>query len=373
MLRWGFLLLLLLFSTAVAASADSLTQREWMEQLSDSLGWGYGLPDDPVADDYIALLSGERTLQVEAEENHRRSDRVAIKRLTNYGMYSGSGWVSGRKEIVDLHIAVLIPHNGRYQLSAATRLPGVKFAVAGQEFAATAGNRFTYQALGEVNLLAGPTEILVTLPPNAGIDYLRLFAPPLPSIAPLQGWQPEHRLDAADLALTTLQALDLVATLPLSGQKQTFEAESAVQQEGVEVTNDRHLGVPSGRAWVRARHLATTWQLPLSLSQPGCYQLVLRGRSHEPIQIALPGILVGQVEFGQALTNHSFGNFCLPQGEQVFVFDLPPWAGIDSLELHELDISQATVIRLLGLSAGQTAVDRQVINEILQLLSSLTH
>ncbi|WP_303720250.1 hypothetical protein [Malonomonas rubra] len=64
-----------------------------MEQLTDSLGWGYGLPDGPEAEDYIALLFGRPNIFIEAEDKHLRTDHVAVKQLTNYGQYRGSGWV----------------------------------------------------------------------------------------------------------------------------------------------------------------------------------------------------------------------------------------------------------------------------------------
>jgi hypothetical protein len=344
-----------------------------MEQLTDSLGWGYGLPDDPLAEDYIALLSGVRNLHVEAEDNHRRSDRVAVKRLSNYGKYSGTGWVSGRSEPVQLHLDVLVPHNGRYQLSATTRLSSVRIKVAGQEFVGSAGNKFSSQDLGQVDLVAGPTEILVTLPPNAGIDYLRLSAPPLPVIAPLAGWQPDRPLKIPDLALTMLQALDLLSTLPVADQINRIEAESAALQSGVQLSRNRHLGVPSGQGWIRAGHQNAAWQLSFSLRQPGCYQLSLRGISNTPVRVVLDDLIETRVEFGPALKSKSLGVYCLPEGELTLELELPPWAGIDSLEIRGFDISQASVTRLLGLPLTDDGVDSRTVNELLQLLSSLTY
>lgn len=372
MFRWGLLFLLLWFSSIAPVSAAELTQRDWMEQLVDSLGWGYGLPDDPVTGDYIRLLSGVRRLHVEVEGHYRRSDRIAVKHLTNYGKFSGTGWVSGRGEVVQLHLEILVPRNGRYQLSAVTRLPGVRLELAGQSFVASAGENLTYQELGQVGLVAGQTEVIVTLPPNAGIDYLQLNAPPLPVIAPLNGWQPDRRLETTDLALTMLQALDLLVTLPVTGLLRQVEAESAGLQDGVQVTHDRYLGVPSGNAWIRARNLETAWQLPFTLQQPGCYQLFLRGSSRTPVHVELVGILEKRVVLGPALESYPLGNYCLPRGKQLLELDLPPWAGIDSLELRQLDVSPATLTRLLGLPDMPTGIDRQVVNELLQLLSSLT-
>lgn len=372
MFRCGLLLLLLLLGSVVVVGATDLTQRDWLEQLTDSLGWGYGLPDDPVAENYIALLSGERNVFIEAEENHRSSDLVAVKRQTNFGPYSGSGWVSGRREPVQLHLDFLLPHNGRYRLSMATRLPGVTVRLAGQEFVASAGAKLTRQDLGTVDLVAGPVEAVVSLPPDAGIDYLQLSAAPLPRIAPVAGWQPERSLQTVDLAVTMLQSLDLLSTIPRSGRVFVVEAETAGSQAGVRATADRHLGVPSGGQWMRSGHLTTAWHFPVSVPASGCYQLLLRGSGNAPVRIESAGILQAQVEFGSALNNVLLGNYCLPQGEQVFEVEFPPWAGLDSLEMHELDTRAETLSRLLGLP-DEREIERETLNELLQLLSRLTH
>lgn len=372
MFRLGLLSLLWLLVVVTSVNAEVLTQRVWMEQLIDSLGWGYGLPDEPETEDYIALLSGKRQLHIEAEDHHRRSDLVAVKRLTNFGEYSGSGWASGRREPVQLHLDVLIPHNGRYRLVAATRLPGVAFSLAGQEFVADAGSDFQRQDLGMVNLTAGPLEIVVTLPPDAGIDYLQLTASPRSAIAPLAGWQPDARLQTVDLAITMLQALDLLSTVPPLGSVQITEAESAPSQEGVDRSTARHLGAPSGGRWVRAGHNGTAWRLPVAVGESGCYQLLLRGSSDEAVAVSVPGVLEAQVDFGSALNDVALGRYCLPQGEYSFDLQLPSRAGIDHLEMRALDTSKTTLVRLLGV-AGEGDLQTAFVNELLQLLSSLTH
>jgi hypothetical protein len=361
-------LLLLLLQTTVCVA--EVTQREWLEQLVDSLGWGYGLPDNPETEDYLALLSGQRKLLIEAEDHHRQSDRVARKRQTNFGQFSGSGWLSGRREPVSLHLDILIPHSGRYRVAAATRGAGVQLQIAAQQFVASAGKQLTTQELGFVELEAGLLEIKVQLPPEGGIDFLHLEAEPLGEIAPLGGWQPDRQLTIADLSLTLLQTLKLLELLPATDNVVVVEAESAQMSAGAQVSDDRHLGAPSGGRWVRAGNQQTDWQLPVRVQQPGCYQLRLIGSGSAPVAVG-SGLFARRLEFGSALNTVELGRFCLPQGDFSLAMQLSPRSGIDRLEMHRLATDDQTLRQLLGVSAEQQFVTQQTLNDLLQLFANL--
>ncbi len=371
MIRCWFLALALFLLTVPVCAAE-VTQRDWMVQLSDSLGWSFGLPDEPQDEDYIALLSGERSLRLEAEAVDQPTDLVAVKRFTNYGDYSGKGWVSGLRKTTQLKLPFLLRHSGRYRLAATTRLPGVRLQLYGKEYVLEGGPLFARQDLGEINLPAGQMEFIVDLPPQSGLDFIELLAPPRTAIRPINGWQPQQALSAEVLALTTLQALDLLKFLPETAARQTVEVEAISRQTAVPKTRDRHLGAPSGGVWLRAGNQAGKMTLPLRVSQAGCYRLVIRGSSEQPVSFDLPGRFSEKLNFGKSLTRKAVDPFCLAEKQLELQVILPAWAGLDRLELTRLDSGQKQLLRLLGLPKEQTQVTVELMNEVLSLLTRLS-
>ncbi len=367
-----FLLIFLLpFSTFAAVE---ITQREWMAQLTDSLGWAFGLPDEPEDEDYLQLFAGERVVRLEAETDHLSSDLVAVKRYTNFGEYSGEGWVSGLIKPTKLHLRFLLRHKGRYKLAVASRMPGLKIQLAGQEYSVDGQENITRKELGEVDLTAGQIEIVVILPPQGGIDYIELIAPSLPRISPLGGWQPDQPITVSELALTAAQALNLQAYLPLVDKVKVFEAETVVtSQDGVYSSRDRHLGTPSGNAWLRSGNQHVKIAMPVRVTTAGCYQFTLRGSSDEAVSIELEGLLSDEINFGHALKTVELGYYCLPKQTLELKIDLPQWAGIDMFGLARQESSAANIVRLLGLPVEPVSPDRELVNELLELISSLTY
>lgn len=372
MIQQGLLTLMLCLLPIATLAAD-LTQREWMEQLVASLGWEYGLPDKPQDADYIRLLSGERNLRIEAETDHRETDRVAVKHYTNYGEYSGSGWISGTRKPTKIHFDILLRHSGRYQLAVAARMPGVTIELAGRELVTVGDDFFARHELGSLVLAAGQAQIVVTLPPNAGIDYLELSAPAMTKISPLAGWQPAEPIQKADLALTCLQVLDLITVLPPTKHKLQIELEMAPKTAGVSISSARHLGVPSSYSWLRTGNQPALVEMPVTVPEAACYQLSMRGSSDQPTGIQFGNYFSKEIRFGHALSSQELGSYCLPRGTLNLELELPAWAGADLFELRKYDTSAASLALLLGLSSEQQLLDQQVINELLELVSGMIH
>ncbi|HEY5673559.1 MAG TPA: hypothetical protein VIR78_07635 [Malonomonas sp.] len=370
MIQRGLLTLCFWLLPFAVLSAD-LTERQWMEQLVSGLGWEYGLPDEPQDEDYIRLLSGERSVWFEVETSHRKTDRVAVKHYTNYGGFSGSGWVSGFRQPTEIHLDFLLLHSSRYDLAIGSRLPGIRIAVAGNEFTAPGGDSFDRHELGAVDLPAGPTGIVITLPPNAAIDYLQLQAPAFAKIAPLGGWQPDRPIKTADLALTGAQLLDLLALLPSAQQALLLEMETAATVTDAQRSSAAHLGVPSSSFWLRSENQPARIATQVAVPQAACYQALLRGSGTEPALVRLEGAFSKEVRFGSALTTRSLGSYCLPKQKLKLEIQLPAWAGVDLFELRQYDTSATSLARLLGLSSEQLLLDKQVVNELLELMSGM--
>jgi hypothetical protein len=252
-------------------------------------------------------------------------------------------------------------------------MPGIKLQLAGREFSVKGTDQFARQDLGEIDLPVGPTEIVVDLPPQAGLDYVELLASPVATIAPLGGWQPDQPLAVEDLALTVLQVLGLQAFLPAGSPGKLFEAEAVAAGQGLQQIRNRHLGVPSSGAWLRAGNQPVAVKVVIPPVESACYRLQVRGSSLQPVEFSLPGLLRQEINFGEALTTRSVGDFCVNNGSLELQVDLPAWAGLDSFELVRLDSSRARLLALAGLTDRSVALDSALINELLELVSSLTY
>lgn len=348
------------------------TQRDWLVNLVDGMGWSFGLPDQPQDADYLRIMGGERLLRVEAEASKLPTDAVSVKEYTTFGAFSGEGWVSGIATPTTAHLRFLLPWSGTYQLSTSLRLPGHRIAIDGLTFTADGQEQFTRVALGEVELAAGEHEAVIALPANGAIDYLELQAPPLAPIRPLAGWQAEQPLSLDDMAVTTARVLGLEALLPPAGEVTLVEAESAGDQEGAEITDIRHLGEPSGGGWVRAGASGAVLRLSFAPASSAAYHLSLRGAAGQPV----PGVINDRdhftAHFPPYLQDSAIGTFFLETGENAITLQLPPRAGIDSLSLERRRSEGADYRRLIGLPAGTPAPPTEAdIDLLLSLLAAI--
>ncbi|PLX95276.1 MAG: hypothetical protein C0621_03900 [Desulfuromonas sp.] len=367
----SFSLLLLFLLFGAEATAAGLNQRDWLINLVDTLGLSFGLPEEPNDADYLRLVSGERSLRIEAEDHHQREDYVSVNTFRSFGKFSGDGWVNGVSKPTTAHLRFLLPHGGTYQLSARLRLPGHQIELGGKHFSTdAAGNHFSDIPLGEVTLSAGEQEAVLYLPPNGSIDYIELTAPNLFPIAPRYGWDLDASLTADDLAITTLRALNLERFLPITPQAMICEAEETSEPCGSRKTTIRHLGAPSAGAWQRAGNAATTVKLSFESPQRGICLLELRAEGKQPITLTLNGKQRFEKTFPPYLKTERLGVAPLEEGEQHVTVALPPRGGVDALFLTPLDSSAQSYLQLAGLSEKEpTASD---VNSLLTLIARLS-
>ncbi len=370
MMKKWFLLLLCGLLPFYAQAETGISQRTWMEQLVYSLGWSYGLPDKPEDVDYLRLLSGVRRIRVEAEESRQRFDRVSVKSFSNFGSFSGSGWLSGISVPTQAHLRFTLPHGGLYRLRARAYLPGHRLELAGKSFEFDGKDRFASIELGEVVLEAGETEILIELPPGGGVDYVELSAAPLGPIAPEGGWQPELPLSAAAAARTLVQALGLQGLLPASGRRLNLEVES-MPHPGLILTGVRHMGAPSGAGWLRGGNRPTTLDFSLLPPAPGCYSLRLRALGDAPLEASIEDLFTQRIDFEPYLSERDLGSFFLPQDVLQLSVVLPPRGGVDRLELVERRSSAADLKRLVGLPVDAERLSELQVNDLLALVVRL--
>lgn len=365
------ILMILAGGAETAGAAAGPTQRDWMVNLVDSMGWSFGLPDQPRDSDYLRILEGERSVRIEAETSGRPTDVVSIKNYTTFGAFSGEGWISGIATPTIAHIRFLLPLSGIYEVTAALRLPGHRISIDGQVFMADGNNNFTHVSLGKVELGAGEHDAEINLPANGSIDFLQFQADPLPPIRPPGGWQPDRPLSLDDLAVTAARALGLEAILPPSNETILIEAESAGTFSQASITDIGHLGAPSGGKWVRSEATGGIVRLDFAPPFPAVYRLSLVGAAGQPTSGTLDERVRFVAEFPSYLKKATIGTFFL-EGESTLRVDLPPRGGIDVLILEKRKSEGIDYRRLVGLPTDVDSPPSMAqIDQLLSVLAAI--
>lgn len=357
--------------TGVPRAETGLSQRQWVVSLVEALGWSFGLPDSPQDLDYHRLLDGSRQWRIEGEESFQPGDAVSVKTFETFGPYSGSGWLNGLSGRTSATLRFLLPHGGRYRLSAALRRPGHRITLVGRTWEADGPLEFGRVVLGEVELIAGMQEVLIDLPPDGSFDYLELSAPEQSLIEPLGGWRFEQSLAAEALALSVIQLLQLESVLPPTPESFIIEAEDAVFRQGAEPTEVRLLGEPSGRLWLRAGNLAGEIRLDFSLPRPGIWTLSLRGAGETPIPARLDERRTLNYPSPGYLQERALASVLLAEGNHSLQLQLPPRTGVDYLRLDRRASQGEDYRRLVGLPTEGALPDPTQIDRLLALLAAI--
>jgi len=364
-------LLFWLALTGVPRAEPGLSQRQWVVSLVESLGWSFGLPDNPEDQDYHRLLDGRRQWRIEGEESFQPGDAVSVKTFETFGPYSGAGWLNGLSGRTTATLRFLLPHGGRYRLGAALRRPGHRITLGGRTWEADGPLEFGRVELGEVELTAGMQEALIALPPDGSFDYLELSAPERAPIEPLGGWRFEQALDADLLALSVIQLLELEAALPPTPESFIIEAEKAVYRQGAEPTDARLLGEPSAGLWLRAGNLAGEVRLDFPLPSPGIWTLSLRGAGETPVSARLDERRTLLYPSPSYLQERALGSALLAEGKHSLLLNLPPRAGIDYLRLARRASRGEDYRRLVGLPTGGASPNPAQVDRLLALLAAI--
>lgn len=358
----------LVLCTLSASYAAELTQRDWMITIVDTLGWTYGLPDEPQDPDYINILSGNRELRFEAEDVYSRdTDNVSLMAFRNFGSFSGEGWLHGTREPTDVHLNFTLPVAGTYLIKAHLRQSGHQFKIGDKVATGDADQNFTVVTIGTFRLEPGSQEIIVSLPANGSIDYISLTAPNLAMITPDGGWQPEASLTWEAINTTLLQLFKLVDVFPLADEDITIEAEEHLQP-GTRVVTIPHLGRPSAGKWLRAGPLDAEVRIPVTFSKSGFYDLKLRAMGN-PLNIVIGGHHEINLTAKAYLDNYTISGLHFMAEKSNISVTLPPGGGIDQLSLTRRQVDAGLTTTLLGLNATASPSTRDL-DTITTLLAS---
>ncbi|WP_305041204.1 hypothetical protein [Geoalkalibacter sp.] len=342
-----------------------------MRSLVDGLGLSFGLPDQPEDEDYRRILSGRRNLRIEAEETLDPDSLVSIKDFTNFGEFSGSGWVSGIASPTTARLEFVLPLAGDYRVKAVIRLPDHVIRLDGKEFSVSGENLFTPVDLGILPLDAGMLEVELRLPPNGAIDYLEFQAVDLPEIAPIGGWQPDRPLGRVDLAVTALQALGVDHLLPRAAPDLALEAENAEDPGGATVVTTRYLGAPSGGRWLRATTTNAEVLLSFSITHPAFYRIDLIGAGSLPAGVRINEGRQRDIAWPSYLAPASAGGVYLERGRHQLKVLLPPGSGFDLVHLRGLRSRPEDLASLAGMGGFPEVPHVAELDALLALLAAL--
>lgn len=360
-----------LLSVATVCASETVSQRQWMISLVDILGRSFGLPDQPRDDDFLKILDGSRQFSIEAEETLEQTSRASVQAYETFGPFSGTGWVGAASEQANLRLRFNLLLAGTYRATAVIQSAGHHIRLGNRSLGMDGGAAFTPVELEEVELNAGPIEIELSLPPNGAIDRIDFFAPALRKVVPPRGWDPEAPLSTDVLASTLAKAALIDDLLPTVSSPRTIEIESASDLGAARVSGERHLGEPSGGAWVRAAASATEVNIPFKLEQGGTFHLALTHLGDQPITGTLNERHPLSLPPAPYLQKASMGTFSLSPGNNLLQLFLPPGCGADVLTLEQLDTSAKAYRELTGLTAVGDTPSPAEVDRILKLLITL--
>jgi hypothetical protein len=352
-------LLFSLVSTTTAAEVSApvaITQLDLAKRLIDTFGWSEGLPENPVDKDYLAILEGNRTFRIEAEDAFdRQSDAVSVRDTPLFGTFSGGGWLSGTSTQTAVHFRVFMPLSGNYTLKASARGNEQLWSIAGRAFKVSFGDQLQERNVGKVFIPSGFIEFNTLIPPEAGIDYILLTAPAYTAIGPSAGWDFKSPLTAAALAETAASILGNEALLPddTTFAKITIEASTATLSAGAQITEVQVYGKPVATKWVRAAQVPATVTIPVAIDKTGVYRLRVRCMGGE----VTGGFAAAKVTLPARpfLDWIDFGTFRLQKGTRTLELQLPPSAGADLVEISRKVSTSAEYLAINKITGKEDA------------------
>ena len=347
-----------------------VTQRDLITGLVESLGWSFGLPDEPEIEDYLTILNGRRVFKFEAEDIVIPSADapLAPKEINSFGPFSGKIWMRAPAREIEPELSFLLPISGNYDIRAALTKPGYRFRINDTEFSADGIQDFSLVTFGQAELTAGQQSAVISIPSRGGIDYLLLEAPPVPTIAPQNGWKPDAPLTYDNLAWVITRTFNLFPSLRKKDAPEiVIEAEEAPAPTGAVCCEDRYKGTFS-EEWIKTGVSGGDYSHLFNIEKEGVYDLYLNVLGRAPINGLINGKDVFSISPLPYFTTILAGSFSLEKGTNQIDITLPGRAGLDQFILLPRASGSADFLRLTGLPPGQNPTTEDL-DRILGLLA----
>ncbi|GAB4300703.1 MAG: hypothetical protein Fur0034_13610 [Desulfuromonadia bacterium] len=325
--------------------------REFAYRLVKGMNLAQALPKKPVESDLFAILSGERSRTVEAEDSYDpKRDQVTFRSFNVLGKFSGRGWLIGTSEKTSVNLRTIILRSGTYRVTLRGTRKGHLLSIGGKAFTADCDDsRLTDVEAGTVFLDAGPLTFSDILPPDGVIDMVRLTASPLPPIEPFNGWRPGDEItygEAAEVAAMLMREDFNPPVDPTTPPVTTPLVGAISLPEGTTQTTATIYGRYVGPAWIRNGLTESTFDIPFTVPSAGFYSLELHFMGKR-----VSGA-VDQRPFSRDSKDFlhwvEIGIHHLSAGGHTLTVTLPPMGGIDAIRITRRRISSTDLMGILG-------------------------
>ena len=348
-----------------------IKQLDFAAKLIDLLGWSEGLPEKPAEKDYLAILSGNRSLRFEAEDIYDlKSDQVTVRNFDLFGSFTGRGWVHGITVPTAVHFTVYVPIAGKYTITAAAKGDGQLWSIAGRAFKVNAGAKLKEVVVGQVSVPPGKLEFNAVIPADGGIDYLLFTAPSLAPIEPVSGWNFAAPLTKGQLAEIRAALLGNEYLLP-DDKSFTVKTISPASLDklppGVQVTENLVHGKPLSQKWLRAGQAPVIADIPVETDAAGVYRI--RVRCTGSSLTAGFGPRTVSMEGKPYLDWLDLGTFRLTKGAHTLQLHLPSSGGVDLVEISRKASTVSDYFTLAGLTGSPK--DKVLPTELNAVMNSL--
>lgn len=326
-----------------------VTQREFATKLIQELNLG-SMPNK-VKDIHLQnVLSGRRTLVVEAEEHYdKKRDRITLRTYNTLGAFSGKGWLGASADPTSVTFKARIPLAGIYQVKVRAAGNGQIWSIGGKAIKVDSGPRLKEVDLGTVILDAELAIFTVALPPDGAVDAITFTAPDLHRIEPTAGWQFDAPLTYGVVAEAAVMILKNSLPLVNDAAKQPViipVAGNAALPSKVSMVTDQIYGRFIGEGWFRTSYAPAKLELPFQVDLPAFYGVRVLWMGDLMLG-TLDGIPV-EGKGKKFLDWVDVGIYHLAKGKHQMRIDLPPAAGISAVELTTKVSGEAACLKLLG-------------------------
>lgn len=331
-----------------------VTHPEWARLLLRALDVPDAVRATPRASHAFAALSWKSSLAFEGDD-FSASEHVRVGDQGHVVAEAPSGEVTYPLSIVrpgDYRLRVLAAGDPSTPFTAEIRSYGKSEAAA--TFDVAAASVPGWLEAGTAHLDPGSYTASLVLPPGTRIDHVEVAPPCVNAVEPRGGWRPTAIVDATDLAVTALQAVDGESDLPPAASPIEIPAGS------FQTEDPRLIAVGAGEPFVSlqgGKDGLRAWAI-FDLPEDGLYTLSVFGRKGEGMRFLADHCLKAVLCPSPQETHPGWWVVTtadMTSGRHAIAVNLGPGSSVERLRLERKKASDedyVATLRRLGFDAG---------------------